>query len=493
MAAGDAIRLYHRLTCYGPRRDDIQPPAEHPLVLRDFVRNDRATWPAPCKAYPGDHMVVELPRDWPRIETPATAVLAGRAATAQAPLDLHTLARLFHLSAGVVRSSERSDGRVILFRAAGSAGARFPLEVYLSGRGVDGLPDAVYWYDPLNHALVQVGPAAGGELTTVVLTGLPWRTGWQYAERGYRHIYWDAGSMLAQTLALADSAGLEPRLWTRFADADVAALVGADGVHESPVALVSFGTGRPAIQPQGQAAAGVVDSATVEFPLITHAQHAGDADSLGDPWPPAGAPVAMGPAASPDLDDVILRRGSTRVFDAAATVPKAVFEFTLAASLRGSQVPHFIAVHGVDEVEPGLYRWPDLGEPLRRGSLREHLLWVCWDMNLARDAAYVVMSAINLDGIDYHGYREAQLEAGIVEGRLHLAAFALGIGASGMTFLDSEIEWLLGEPLAGLLFTCIGVPTYRNRAGGPPREPVSITGGPKGFPPADETPASRPR
>ena len=35
-----------------------------------------------------------------------------------------------------------------------------------------------------------------------------------------------------------------------------------------------------------------------------------------------------------------------------------------------------------------------------------------------------------------------------------------------MTFLDSEIPGLLGAPLAGLLFTCVGVPAYRNRKGG---------------------------
>ena len=43
-----------------------------------------------------------------------------------------------------------------------------------------------------------------------------------------------------------------------------------------------------------------------------------------------------------------------------------------------------------------------------------------------------------------------------------------------MTFLDSEIAGLLGEPLAGLLFTCVGVPTYRNRGGGRPREPARV-------------------
>ncbi len=37
-----------------------------------------------------------------------------------------------------------------------------------------------------------------------------------------------------------------------------------------------------------------------------------------------------------------------------------------------------------------------------------------------------------------------------------------------MTFLDSEVPTLLGEALIGLLFTCVGVPTYRNRSAAPP-------------------------
>jgi hypothetical protein len=84
------------------------------------------------------------------------------------------------------------------------------------------------------------------------------------------------------------------------------------------------------------------------------------------------------------------------------------------------------------------------------------------------------MAASDLAGLDDCDYREVQIDAGIVEGRLHLAAFALGFGASGMTILDSELEHLLGERLAGLLFTCVGRPTYRNRPGGGPGEPVMI-------------------
>ena len=79
------------------------------------------------------------------------------------------------------------------------------------------------------------------------------------------------------------------------------------------------------------------------------------------------------------------------------------------------------------------------------------------------------MGAMDLDALDDREYREAQLEAGIVEGRLHLEAYAHGFGASGMTFLDSEFEATIGAPLAATLFTCVGVPTYRT---GPAVRPV---------------------
>jgi hypothetical protein len=203
---------------------------------------------------------------------------------------------------------------------------------------------------------------------------------------------------------------------------------------------------------------------------VTHAQHAGNDTRLGDPWP-AGAPLDGEPPPSADLDDVILLRGSTRQMDPSQSVGRETFEWSLAASLRGSRVSHFVAVHAVDGLEPGLYRWPALDAPLRTGDMREELFRVCVDQELGRDAAFVVLGAVDLDRVDDRGYREAQLDSGIVEGRLHLAAYALGIGASGMTFSDSEIAGLLGEPLGALLFTCVGVPTYRNRPGGAPGQP----------------------
>jgi SagB-type dehydrogenase family enzyme len=475
MGPGDAARLYHRLSSYAGAPDvDWPTPIDHPLVRQDFAPNHRPTFPAHHKVYPDGLPTVELPATWPPVDAPTLDLLAGRHASVGRELDVEGLARLLHLSAGVVRVAVRRDGRRFLFRPAGSAGGLFPLELYVAARGITGLRDGVYWYDPSGHSLREVGPPAAGEATTIVVTGIPWRTGWRYAERGYRHLYWDAGSMLANTLALAEAGGHRPGLLTRFPDAAVARLVGADGTQEFPLAIVTLGGGAPAIIPGGEAAAGVIDVAPVEFPLVTLAQHAGDGERLGEPWPTAPAVEGDLPATD-DLDTVILRRGSARTLDGTAAVDWRTFERSLAVSLRGTRAPHFVAVNAVEGVAPGLYRWPDLERPVRRGSLRDALWVACYGQDLGRDASFVVIGAVDLDRLDDRGYREAQLDAGLVEGRLHLAAYGLGIGASGMTFLDSEIPALLGEPLAALLFTCVGVPHHRTKRAGTPRDPADVT------------------
>jgi len=373
--------LLHRLTSYNPEREwDVA--ADDPRLRHDLVPNDPQTLPPQVKEYRGDLSVMPLPRDLPLPGVSAAAVLAGVPIATQV-LDAAQLGRVLFLGGGVVRTSEHKVRGRLLFRAAGSAGGKFPLEIYASTRGVASVPDGVHWYDPVEHALVQVGPVAGGEATTLVVTGVPWRTGWRYGERGWRHVYWDAGTLLSQMLAAAASAGLGPRLRTLFPDASVRDLVGADGVHEYPVALVSLGDGPAAVEPSGPAATGTLPP--VELPLCTKAQRAGERDELGAPWPQA--PALPEVPASPSLDEVVLRRGSQRLMD-----------------------------------------------------------------------------------------RDAQLAAGLVEGRLHLAAYALRATASGMTFLDSEVPALLGEPddLVTLLFTCVGVGEYSSRPGGGPGAPVEV-------------------
>lgn len=475
-----ATQLLHRLTSYEPGRDWTEP-ADDPRVLQDLQVNDLARLPWFFKRYPQRLPRLALPRDLPETAAPALAVLAGTAQVVPALPGLPQLSRLLYLSAGVVRTMDRPYG-VHPFRAAGSAGGRFPLEVYVAvpdggvpdgGPGGEVLPPGVHWYDPLEHALVQVGPAPRGSAPALVVTGVPWRTGWRYRERGWRHVYWDAGTMLAQLLALAGSAGLAAALYTRFPDAAVAALTGADRVHEVPVAVVSLGEGAPALAAAGPAAVGQIDAAPVEFPLVTAAQRAGEHGRLGPPWEP-GAPADVPVTTPATVEAVVAARGSQRRMDSSRGLPAQLLRTCMSVAVRGTGVPHWVVVHDVEGLAPGVYRWPGLQAPARPGALRGGLHRVCLNQSLARDAAFVTIAAADIGRLDDRQYREAQLAAGLAEGRLHLAAYALGASASGMTFIDSEVPPLLGEPLDALLFTCVGVPDYKAATAGPPGAPTMV-------------------
>jgi hypothetical protein len=472
MSDGDMARLFHRLTAYEPAREWTDP-VDDPWIVTSFEPGDKDLQPPLFKTFPAGLPVVPLPRELPAPEGSTLAVLAGRTAGARA-LDLAQLARLLHLSAGVVRTEERSGGRVVPFRAAGSAGGRFPLEVYVvAPEGAASLPPGVHAFQPVEHALVQVGPPPAGGTPALVVTGVPWRTGWRYRERGYRHIFWDAGTMLSQQLALAASAGLPARLYTEFPDLELRDLVGVDGIAEFPVAVVALGDVAPGWRPGERGARGAIDSSPVSFPLVTAAHWAGISSRWGGPWG-TGDAVRDPLSDSPPVNDVIYRRGSTRRMDPSRGVPREVLNTALAVALRGIDLPHFVAVHDVEGVPPGLYRWPDLSELVRGGNLRSELRRIALGQGLAGDAAFVVITAADITSISDRRYRELQLAAGLVVGRLHLAAYALGYGASGMGFLDSEIPGLLNEDLEAMLFTCVGVPEYANKPGGPPGEPVLV-------------------
>jgi hypothetical protein len=466
-----ATQTLHRLTSYEPGRE-WDEPIDDPRLLQDLEVNDLKRFPWFYKRYAQELPRVALPRVLPATHDPALTVLAGTAQVARADLDLSQLSRLLHLSAGVVRTTERPYAQW-LFRAAGSAGGRFPLELYVAIPDGTMLPSGVHWYDPADHALLRIGPPPRGGAPTIVVTGVPWRTGWRYRERGYRHVYWDTGTMLAQLLAVADSAGLTARLFTRFPDAATTALVGADGVHEWPAAVVALGDGAPAIDATGSATRGAVDAAPVEFPLATAAQRAGDGDTLGQPWA-RGAPVDVPHEDAEPIETVVLSRGSQRRMDATRGVPEHTLRTSMLVAVRGIDVPHRVVVHDVGTFPPGVYRWPDLSAPVRPGAMREELYRVCLEQGLASEASFVVIGATEVSALDDRAYREAQLAAGIVEGRLHLAAYGLGASATGMTFLDSEIADLLGEQLDALLFTCVGVPEYASAKGGPPGTPTDV-------------------
>ena len=174
----------------------------------------------------------------------------------------------------------------------------------------------------------------------------------------------------------------------------------------------------------------------MEFPLVTAAQRAGEGDRLGPPWD-RGEAVEVPLLASAPVESVIAARGSQRRMDASRGLSQDLLRTCMSVALRGLGLPHWVVVHDVAGLAPGVYRWPSLAAPVRAGALRDELYRVCLDQALGRDAAFVAIAATDLEKLSDPAYRDAHLAAGLAEGRLHLAAYALGASASGMAVLKS--------------------------------------------------------
>ncbi|MCW2898598.1 MAG: SagB-type dehydrogenase protein [Streptosporangiaceae bacterium] len=511
MGGGEVARLFHDETSFGsgrrPRRS-----------LPGFVPMDPRNRPRPFKRYPGAR-VRGLPTELPPRGAPAAAALSGRGPLADATVDLELLARLLFFSAGVTRMAEGME-QTVWFRAAPSAGNLHPVEVYVAAGAMAGLDAGLYHFAPdvfgleeLSEAdcrpavadAVVVPEAAAGPLV-LLLTGIPWRTAWKYGERGWRHVYWDAGAVVANLLAVAGAYGLRARVVLGFVDSALCRQLGIDGAAEFLVAAIVVG------EPSGQAVtagcepphltAAPLSPAPVEFPLITRVQRAGDLATAEEvaAWraaAPAGLPradnVVDQPAVARDepVESVILRRGSTRRMRR-GVAPAELLHWGMAVATRhvpadaipagATLLSHELAVHAVRGMEPGLYHWVDgRAEPYRtaaEAAVRRLSRHLCLDQPLGGDSAYTDFACADLDrvldGYGDRGYRVAQFEAGVAAGRLQLAAFTLGHGGTGLTFSDEDVSAAFGTRAACMLVTSIGIPAYRAKPGGPPGRPTRL-------------------
>ena len=89
----------------------------------------------------------------PSPEMPALEAVGGPPAASSGPLDLNALAQLLHYSAGLIRRSFLRSAGEVHYRAAASAGALYPIELYVVCADLPGLNAGIYHYGPSENAL----------------------------------------------------------------------------------------------------------------------------------------------------------------------------------------------------------------------------------------------------------------------------------------------------------------------------------------------------
>lgn len=484
----EAARRYHESTNHSAAS-----------VRADLHRLEFEIMPRPFKVYP-DLAPIPLPRDFDSSGTSALAAVAdsGGMAGDVPDLTLSLLAHLLYFSAGVLRRRQYPGGEAF-FRAAACTGNLHHIDLYLVAGTLADLEAGVYHFSPHDFALrlLRKGDHRGAlveatseeprvaEAPVVVVFGSTWwRNSWKYQARTYRHCFWDSGTLLANLLSVAAARGVPAEVVLGFVDDRLNRLLGVDTEREVTLGLVALGRGTPApaaaAVPQLDAATLPLSSREVDYPAIREIHAASSLATPGEvvewrralpAWtsPAPGGPLIPLPperTAPPEpVEAVILRRGSARAFshasigfDQLSTILSSATAGVPADFLApGAQRSEpYLVVNAVDDLAPGAYFFDReraglvvLGE----GELRREAGWLGLGQEIPADAAVDIfwLTALDpiLEALGNRGYRAAQLEAAIGGGKTYLAAYALGLGASGLTFFDDDVIRFFSPHAAG--------------------------------------------
>jgi SagB-type dehydrogenase family enzyme len=432
---------------------------------------------------------------------------------------LPEISRLLFFTYGVTAMLETPLGRRGL-RAAPSAGALYPAELYVATRGVAGLSDGVHDYCAKDHSLVTLWDgdfwaefsrcAYGHEAVEksrvlVLLTGVFERSAWRYEERAYRRILLDSGHALGNLECYAPREGLLVYPVSGFCDDALNALLFLDPEEEGVLMVCAIATPDD-LEGVRVRASSVYPSRVVPTPARTPREgllrrlHRASGIPAGEVFregrtpdaaaleaPHAGKP-AIALRSEPlefHVEAVIARRRSTRAFSGAELSTRKLadilgFAYELATPREGeadrglprvfdpSLIETYVVVHDVTDVPAGVYYYAPQSQELRlvkKGSFRDRIRHFCLGQALGGDAAAVVVHVSNLvEALAKYGeraYRYLHLDAGLLGQRMNLAALAVDAGASGIGgFYDDEFNALLG--LRGdhvvVYVTCLGVP-----------------------------------
>jgi SagB-type dehydrogenase family enzyme len=450
--------------------------------------------PLPFKIYP-EIEPIPLPRDLPQTGISAVSAISEVAsARADSIPDLQDLARILYFSAGITKQRSHPGGAVY-FRAAACTGALYEIELYVVCSDLAGLDAGVYHFNPADVSLrllrkgdfrgnlaqaTAMQPAVARAPTALLCTGTYWRNAWKYQARTYRHFGWDNGTLLANVLAISAASGLPAEIVLGFVDVEVNRLLDLDTRREVSLCIVPIGHKSESSLPAAREVPALgletvpLSRREVEYPAMLEMH---DASSLAseeevaqwrDKRPVSvslrltDAAVALQPLPQEEqpkdtIEQVILRRGSTRTFDKAASITLRQLSTILDCATRGIpadflQPPGtqlndlYLIVHSVEGLKPGAYfylREQNTLELLKQGEFRAEAYRLGLEQQLPADACFDIFFLADLNRIleryGNRGYRAVQLEAGAIGGRMYLATYAQRLGATGLTFFDDEV------------------------------------------------------
>ncbi|MBP6875431.1 MAG: SagB/ThcOx family dehydrogenase [Candidatus Eisenbacteria bacterium] len=411
----------------------------------------------------------------------------GTASPDTAAITREEISFLLDCANGITKTIAYGE-RTFDLRTAPSAGALYPVNVYLVVWRGAGLEPGVYYYQPKQSALVRVreddsaiwmlfeasgSPAAWGEAqAVVVLTTTFARTGFKYAERAYRYVCMDAGHLACNLALAAATIGWQAPMIARFDDRAVNATLDLDPSIEAAMLMMPVTRARgsgdeprfeheSAVQSEGSFIELIhggtcLRRAGAKGPDPMGSTHAtiAEASDLALPAPATGLPLYAS----------LRARRSVREHTSAPITAAELSSLCLAAAGEGTDAPArdpllagssalglYLIVRDVTDVPAGVYRYlpgAHALRPLRDGDFSSDCMRACLQQDFCGTADAVFVKTIGWDALAVpdgdRGYRYASIRAGVMGEGLYLQGTALGIGVCGVgAFQDPDVAAIL--------------------------------------------------
>ena len=435
-------------------------------------------------------------------------------------LDIRTLSKILALAYGYT-ARQQVGGQTYLYRSVPSAGALYPVEIYVSGAGIPGLPPGLFHYDIQAFALRQLrGEEASGLIAetlsvpkpentwvSFIVSGIFFRSSWKYRKRAFRYVMLDTGHLVENLVSALAFAGLSCSVQYDFVDERLCTLVGLDRRKEACFAIVNVRlegllngavSGVSQTEPMApdleMTKASMVSSHEVVYDAIKQiyftsserlkaCQPGNEMPFVALPEPRQWFPVRHQDvkSARTDYAGVVQGRRSRRNY---VREPIPMTSFMRLLSLMGKAPfsgkngkPYLpplktgFLVGLVEGFDHGFYRFDSENSRyglLKSGSYMEKMAGICLDQLWLANAGVLFLFMANLKALDdswgSRAYRYAMLEAGALGQRLYLGSTALGLGCCGIgAYYDNEARALLDLNSESYLLYLVAVGKTKNK------------------------------
>lgn len=197
--------------------------------------------------------VVELPKPIKKGNISLEETLSKRRSVREFSSEVLTLNEVSQLLWSAQGITGQNSGRT-----APSAGALYPIKVYLVVGGVRNLNAGIYRYEPFKHQIIKIKDEDLRESLSEAALGQPWVknaavnlvitaiyeiTTKKYGERGIRYVHIEAGHVAQNVLLQAVAIGLGAVPVGAFYDSEVKKVLGLKE-NEQPLYMISVGKKR---------------------------------------------------------------------------------------------------------------------------------------------------------------------------------------------------------------------------------------------------------